>query len=564
MKRLPPAPTFFIAALLTLFVVEFARAAQEPPKYTLVFRHARVMDGTGSAWFYGDVALRGDRIGFVGTLKDGAYAADREIDAKGLVVAPGFIDVHTHADDDLYKLPQAENFVRDGVTTIVSGNCGGSVRDVGEYFRRLTDKGVGLNVATLVGHNTVLRAVKGNVAGELSPEQLEKAKAIVDEAMRDGAVGLSTGLIYTPGKWSKTEEIIELAKVSAKYGGIYASHMRSEGTEIIDAIDEALRVGREAGCRVEISHFKLPTDVSKTLGGSDVTLQKVMAARAAGQEVWLDQYPYTASSTGIATMLPDWVMEKGGEEANKILSDPEQVKRVLVDMRENNEVRRKRTSLAFAVVAGCRAYPQYVGRDIKTIAQLMKLRAAGDPAVELLKPEDQPDKAALPEVTMEEQYLAVIDIVLKGGGQGVFHSMGEADVENILRHPLVGVASDSGVREFGAAMPHPRGYGTNARVLGHYARDRRVITMEDAVRKMTSLPANAFRFADRGLVREGMLADLAVFDPATVVDKATFEKPHAYAEGVRHVVVNGELVLQDGKMTGALPGRPVYGPGTVK
>jgi N-acyl-D-amino-acid deacylase len=305
----------------------------------------------------------------------------------------------------------------------------------------------------------------------------------------------------------------------------------------------------------------MPTDVSKKIGGSDVTLQKVMAARAAGQEVWLDQYPYTASSTGIATMLPDWVMEKGSDEAKKILSDPEQVKRVLDDMRQSNEVRRGRTSLAYAVVASCRAYPQYVGRDMKTVAQLMKLKASGDPAVELLKPEDKPDKSALPEVTMEEQYRAVIDIVLKGGGSGVFHSMGESDVENILRHPLVGVASDSGVREFGVAMPHPRGYGTNARVLGHYARDRRVISMEDAVRKMTSLPATAFRFTDRGIVRAGMLADLAVFDPTAIIDKSTFEKPHAYAEGVRYVAVNGQLVLDDAKMTGALPGKPVYGPG---
>jgi N-acyl-D-amino-acid deacylase len=543
---------------------EVVPAPPAKPAYTLVLHNGRVVDGTGNAWFYGDVALRGDRIAFVGTLKPGTYAADREIDVTGLVVAPGFIDVHTHADDDLYRLPQAENFVRDGVTTLVCGNCGGSMRDVGAYFQRLKQQGVGVNVATLIGHGTVLKAVKGNVAGEFTPQQMEQAKGIVDQAMRDGAVGMSTGLIYAPGKWSKTEEIIELQKVASKYGGIYASHMRSEGAEIVEAIDEALRIGREAGCRVEISHFKLPADVSRRLGGSDFTLSKVMAARAGGQEVWLDQYPYTASSTGIGTLLPDWVMEKGDDEGKRILDDPEQVKRVLADMRDNYEVKRKRPSLAYAVVAGCRAHPEFVGKNLREVAQLIKFKRennGGD--VELLGAanKDAPTPAALPEVTMEEQYRAVIRIVLDGGAQGVFHSMAEEDVENILRSPLIAVASDSGVREFGVAQPHPRGYGTNCRVLGRYVRERRAITLEDAIRKMTSLPATAFRFADRGLVREGCVADLVVFDPATVSDKATFEKPHAYSVGMVHVLVNGMPVLENAKMTSAMPGRPLYGPG---
>jgi N-acyl-D-amino-acid deacylase len=313
-----------------------AAAASARPAYTLVLRNGRVIDGAGNAWFYGDVALKGDRIAFVGTLKPGSYNADREVDVRGLVIAPGFIDVHSHADDDLYKMPQAENFIRDGVTTLVCGNCGGSMKDVGEYFGRLQQKGVGIDVATLIGHNTVLRAVKGDVRGDLTPEQMDKARAIVDQAMRDGAVGFSTGLIYIPGQWSKTEEIVELQKVAAKYGGIYATHMRSESTEIVAAIDEALRVGREANCRVEISHFKLASDVSKRMGGkadaalgSDITLGKVQAARAAGQEVWLDQYPYTASSTTISTLLPDWVLEKGRDEAKRTLTDPAGLKRVL-------------------------------------------------------------------------------------------------------------------------------------------------------------------------------------------------------------------------------------------
>lgn len=554
---------FFVLLTCVLGGCSSPARVAEPEHYTLVLRNGRVMDGTGNAWFHGDVAIRVDRIARVGKLVDGSYHADREIDVKNLVIAPGFIDVHTHADDDLYTLPQAENFIRDGVTTIVCGNCGSSMRDVGAYFARLEEKGVGLNVATLVGHNTVLRAVKGDVAGELSAAQMTEAKAIVDRAMRDGAVGMSTGLIYPPGRWSKTEEIIELQKVAAGHGGIYASHMRSEGQEIFDAIDEALRVGREANCRVEISHFKLPADASCRLGGSDATLKRVLDARAAGQEVWLDQYPYTASSTGISTLLPDWVMENGDDAGKKILADPKQLERVFDEMRENFEVRRQRTSMAYAVIGSCEAYPSFAGKNLREVAQLMKFhrQIAGGGDVELLAGENAANTAALPEVTMEEQYRAVIDIVLKGGALCVFHSMNEEDVANILRSPVVAVASDSGVRAFGVAQPHPRGYGSNARVLGHYAREKGVISMEEAVRKMTSLPATAFRFGGRGRVREGCVADLTVFDPDTVSDKATFEKPHQYSVGVVHVVVNGEFVLQDAQMTGKLPGRPIYGPG---
>jgi N-acyl-D-amino-acid deacylase len=546
------------------------------PAYTLVLRNGRVIDGAGNAWFYGDVALKGDRIAFVGTLKPDSYTADRDVDVRGLVIAPGFIDVHSHADDDLYKMPQAENFIRDGVTTLVCGNCGGSMKDVGEYFTRLQQKGVGIDVATLIGHNTVLRAVKGDVRGDLTPEQMDNAKAIVDQAMRDGAVGFSTGLIYIPGQWSKTEEIIELQKVAAKYGGIYATHMRSESTEIVAAIDEALRVGREANCRVEISHFKLASDVSKRMGGkaeaalgSDVTLAKVTAARAAGEEVWLDQYPYTASSTTISTLLPDWVLEKGRDEAKRTLTDPVGLKRVLADMRQQNEVQRHRKSFRYVVIGACKQYPQYNGKDLYTVAMLMKQQKAASSGkqTELLGSSSTDASSTQPsatDVTMEDQYHAIIDIVLHGGASCVFHSMAEEDVENIMRSPLVSIASDSGVRAFGVAQPHPRGYGTNARVLGHYARERRTIPLEDAVRKMTSLPATAFRFNDRGLLREGYVADITVFDPATVSDKATFEQPHQYSVGIVDVLVNGEFVLRDSKMTGALPGKPVYGPGKSK
>ena len=354
-----------------LLVCLFALPAFGAEHFDLLIRHGHVIDGAGNAWFSADVGINADHIAWIGDLHDST--ADKEIDATNLVVAPGFIDVHTHADTDLYHLPEAENFVRDGVTTIVTGNCGYGVRDVAEYFDHLKQKGTAINVATLIGHNTILRAVKGDKAGDLTPEQMAKAKDLVAKAMCDGAVGMSTGLIYTPGMWSKPEEIIELQKVAASFGGIYTSHMRSESTEIMDAIDEALRVGREAHCRVEISHFKLPHDVSVRIGGSDATLKRVLDARASGEEVWLDQYPYTASSTSISTMLPDWVLENGGDKARELLKSDDGLKRVLAEMKHNNEVSRHRTDMTYAVIASCSAYPQYVGRNIKQVAQMIKL-----------------------------------------------------------------------------------------------------------------------------------------------------------------------------------------------
>lgn len=554
----------------TLLLISFATAAAcgSPAfaaQHDLLIRRGKVIDGTGNAWFYADVAVDDHRISAIGDLaKD---SAKQEIDATGLVVTPGFVDVHTHVDDDIFAHPLAENFIRDGVTTIVSGNCGGSVLDVGAFFARMAKQPGAVNHATLIGHNSVLREVKGNVAAKMTDAQLAKAKALVAKGMEDGAIGFSTGLIYTPGEWSDTEEIIALAKEAGSRGGIYSTHMRSEGGEILKAIDEALRVGKEAGCRVEISHFKLPTVSAVKLGrgtsvehGSDVTLAKVKDARAAGEEVWLDQYPYTASSTTLSTLLPDWVLEKGGDEAKKILRDAEQVKKVLADMRQNHEVQNKRTDLSYAVIASAVGHPEYAGKSVKQIAQLAKLKTDHGTAPELMGDAKEAE-AKLPDVSMEDQYRTVIDIYLSGGASCVFHSMDETEVENILRSPLVGIASDSGLRIFGSGVPHPRGYGTNARVLGRYVRELKVITLEDAIRKMTSQPATAFRMKDRGTIRVGNFADLNVFDAAAITDKATFDKPHQYSTGFKATIVNGVVVFDGEKLTGTTPGMPIKGPG---
>jgi N-acyl-D-amino-acid deacylase len=566
----------FVTALLVLLATggvlaaaPATRPASKPaatrpafdPDHEIVIRHGRVMDGAGNAWINADVLIRGGRIATIGPKVNASPSAD-EIDARNLIVAPGFIDVHTHADNGAVG-SLAENFVRDGVTTIVCGNCGGSPRDIGAYFDRLRSKGCAVNVACLIGHNTILQATKGSVARKLTPAEMVRAREMVRQAMRDGAVGMSTGLIYRPGIYSDTEEIIELQREAAKLGGIYATHMRSEGSDILAAIDEALRVGRECDCRVEISHFKLPADVARAIGGAATTLGRVQDARANGVEVWLDQYPYTASSTSLSVLLPDWVYDHGPAEAKKRLNDPEQVRKILADMRANYEVKRRRTSLGYAVIASCAAEPNLAGRNLYEIAQLFKWRQQNrGKQVELLAAPEALTK--LPEPTMEDQYRAVIDLCLRGGASCVFHSMDEREVEDILRCPLVSIASDSAIRDFGIGQPHPRGYGTNARVLGHYVRERQTIPLEDAVRKMTSLPATAFRFTDRGLLRPGYVADVTIFDPDAIVDTATFEKPHQYAQGVVDVIVNGYAVLRDGQMTGLLPGAPILGPGAQK
>jgi N-acyl-D-amino-acid deacylase len=539
-------------------------------EHDLLIRHGKVYDGTGNGWFYADVAIDGQRVSAIGDLS--GDTAKKEIDATNLAVTPGFIDVHTHVDDDIFpkddesRNPLAENFIRDGVTTIVSGNCGGSVLDVAAFFDRIAKQPAAVNHATLIGHNTVISKVKGNVATKMTDAQLAEAEKLVARGMEDGAIGFSTGLIYTPGQWSDTEEIIALAREAGSRGGIYATHMRSEGMGIMKAIDEALRVGKEAGCRVEISHFKLSTSAAIKFGrgtsidhGSDLTLAKVAEARAAGEEVWLDQYPYTASSTTLSTMLPDWVLEKGGDEAKKTLTDPEQVKKVLADMHDNHEVTNKRTDLSYAVIASAKGHPEYSGKSVKQIAQLVKLKKDHGDAPELMGGDDK-QEVKLPDVTMEEQYRTVIDIYLGGGASCVFHSMDEIEVTNILKSPLVGIASDSGLRIFGSGMPHPRGYGTNARVLGRYVRELKAITLEDAIRKMTSQPATAFRMKDRGTLRVGAFADINVFDPATIIDKATFDAPHQYSAGFKATIVNGVVVFDGEKMTGEKPGIAIKGP----
>lgn len=524
-----PARLPVLAFLFALALLASCRTPATVNEFDLVIRHARIIDGTGSPAVKGDVAVRGGRIAAVGTFPG---TGRTEIDAAGHVVAPGFIDVHTHSED-LCELPVAENFLRMGVTTIITGNCGGSKLDVGAFFRDLERTKVAVNVATLVGHNTVRGQVMGgSFMRPPTAAELDQMRTLVEKAMQDGAVGLSTGLLYLPGAFAKTDEIVALAKVAAAHGGIYASHMRYENAQIIDALDEVVTIAREAHIPAEISHIKLggPT----AWGRAAEILAYLDRLRAEGLKLTHDQYLYTASSTGIgANTIETKYREGGARRFRERLADPATKAAMVADMKASI-AKGQRGDYTYAVVASFKADPRLNG---KTIPQAATLLRGAD--------------------TLDDQIETILDLEARGGADGVFHGMSEADLKVFLAHPLTMIASDAGPRKFGDAVPHPRGYGNNARVLGRYVRELKVLTLEDAVRKMTSLPAKTFKLRERGELQPGFVADLVVFDPATVSDPSTYADPHHYATGFSDVIVNGVPVIRATQLTGSRPGGPV-------
>jgi N-acyl-D-amino-acid deacylase len=527
---MPPMATVrsVAAAFLAVgFLAAWVTAREQPrPPYDLVVVGGLIVDGSGAPARRGDVAIRDGRIAAIGRLSGGE--GRDAIDATGLVVAPGFIDVHIHADD-ITEHPRAGNFVRMGVTSIVAGNCGSSALDVAESLTRVRQIGASVNFATLVGHNTVRRAVMGTEDRIPRLPELAKMKSLVWRAMADGAVGFSTGLQYVPGTYARLPEIIDLARVAGSAGGVYASHMRNEGTALEEAVRETIRVGEAAGARVQISHLKV--DSPNRWGASTPALVLIDQARARGTLVNADQYAYTAASSSLGIRFPAWALAGGQEQLAARLNDPETWTRIKADMRKLL-AERGLSDLAFAVVASHRADPSLNGLTMKQVAA----KQSGSESA-------------------EAQFEAARAMMLAGGASMVYHFMSEEDVERIMKHPQVGVASDSSVLAAGEGVPHPRGYGNNVRVLAEYVRNRRILTLEEAVRKMTSLPAAQFRFARRGFVQEHFAADLVIFDPATVADTATFERPHGFPAGLPHVLVNGIPVVRNGGHTGARPGQ---------
>lgn len=495
--------------------------------YDVIIRNGKIIDGTGNSWYHGDIGIDNGKVVYVGKR---VAEGKRIIDANGLVVAPGFIDVHTHIEGGELSTPTADNFIHDGVTSVVTGNCGGSNLEIADYFKRLDSVQTSINVATLIGHNTVRRAVMGDLQRDPSAEEQTKMEVLVAKAMQEGAVGLSTGLIYVPGTYSKTIEVVSLAKVAANYNGVYASHIRDEGDFVTDAVNEAIAIGREAKIPVEISHFKVT--YKPNWGRSVETIGLVEKARLEGLDVTIDQYPYVASSTTLDTTVPNWVFG-GGRDSMKIkISDPATRMKIKEEMVDNLK-KKKLKNFSYAQVARYAPDSTFNG---KNISEINLLRGRKSKAIQ-----------------EAETILEMVGATNRT--QMVFFSMEEKDLVRILQYPFNMIASDAGIAKFGSGMPHPRAYGTNARILGRYVNELKVMRLEEAIRRMTSLPAQKFNLRDRGLLREGMAADVVIFDEKQVGDAATYTNPHAYSKGFAYVIVNGEIVVEQGKHTGVRSGQ---------
>jgi N-acyl-D-amino-acid deacylase len=523
------------ALIAAAAVIALAAGQSAPAPYDLLITNGRIVDGTGTAWFAGDVAIRGDAIAKIAP-SIGEPAA-RVIDVHGSVIAPGFIDIHTHARRGITQAPTAPNYARQGVTTVMEGPDGSSPLPLAPFLAQMEALKTSINIGSFVGQGSVRSAVVGDVDRAATAEEIQKMVALVEQGMKDGAFGLSTGLFYVPGTFTPTAEVIDLAKAAGRFGGMHESHQRDDAAKLLDSVNETIAIGEKGHLPTQISHAKVVG--AANWGRSADMLALVDAARARGVDVTIDQYPYTASSTSVAAaLIPAWVLEGGRQATLARLKDAgsrEKAKGGIAAMIRDERGGGDPKNVQFA---SCGFDASLAG---KTLADLTIAR--GKPP------------------TIRNAAEVVMWIVEQGGCQGIFHAMSERDLVRILRHPVTMIASDGEVPIFGRANPHPRSYGTFARVLGVYVREKKALTLEDAVRKMSAAPAARLGLTDRGVLRPGLKADIAIFDPATVTDTATFTQPHQYAEGFSHVIVNGQVVFENGDMTAARPGRVLYGPG---
>jgi len=513
-------PLSFVALVLC---APFASAAEpKVPETNLVFRNATIYDGSGKPPSKGDVHIRGDRIAAVGMVAKIEGAT--EIDAKDLVLCPGFIDLHTHCDSGLTgKTGRAnQNYVTQGCTTVVTGNCGSGPVDAGKYFKTLDEQGTGTNVIHLAPHNSIRSQVMGNANRAPTTDEMAKMENFVDAAMKDGTWGLATGLIYNPGTYAQTDEIIALAKVAGRHGGMYASHIRDESGGLLTAIEEAIAIGRGGGCRVHISHIKASGKSSWGLSGRAAGL--IEDYRKKGIEVTADQYPYIASSTSLrATVVPSKYREGSQKDFVTRLDDPTIGPRMKADIEKALGGREGGKRIQIARYA---PNAKWNGKNIAAIAE-----AEAKQPVEI-----------------------VIEIERHGGAQIVNFGMSEEDVRVYMKRPWVATASDGAVQTPGNTVPHPRNYGTFPRKIGFYSIQEKIIPLEAAIRSATGLPADILKLKDRGYVKEGYFADLVLFDPTSFRDTATFDKPHQYAAGVKWVLVNGHAEIKDGTYQGSVLG----------
>jgi len=512
----------------TAFLVACSLLAADPVAADLVLRGGTVYDGSNAEGAIGDVAIKGERIVAVGKFE--VAGAPRFIECKGLIVSPGFIDLHSHSDSGIVqaKTRSNANFLMQGCTTVVTGNCGGGPTDVGEYFKKIDADGAGTNVLHLLPHGSLRRQVmKGEANRPPSPEELAQMRELADKAMRDGACGMATGLIYVPGSFSKTDELIAVAEMVSKHGGIYASHIRNEGSQLLESLDEILKIGKEAKLPVHVSHIKVSG--RSNWGLAPDAIAKLRGARENGQKVTADQYPYTASSTGLSsTVIPDefrsWEKLKAGlddaETAPKLRA---KIERALAE----------REGGATVMIASFAPERSWQGKNLVQIAT----------------------------ETNRTAYDVVLDIMRRGGAQIVSFGMQEDEVRLFMREPWVATASDGSTQPLDSpAQPHPRAFGTFPRKIGRYAIEGKFVSLGDAIRSASGLPAEILGLSDRGFLKPSYLADVVVFDPATFRDTATYDKPLQWATGAKLVLVNGQIAVEDEKPTEKLAGRAVRHP----
>jgi dihydroorotase/N-acyl-D-amino-acid deacylase len=521
--------TYLLTRGLAVATVVASGLGAQQPEFDVLIKNGTVIDGTGAERYRADVALKGDRIALISRRPIDAKRGARAIDAKGRIVAPGFIDMHAHLDP-LPDLPGAESAVRQGVTFALGGPDGGSPLPLGPYMEAREHQGIGINVAYLVGHNTIRQRVMGMAMRAPTPDELQSMQTLVAEGLGQGAFGLSTGLRYLPGNFAKTDEVIALSRVAADSGGIYTSHLREEGLGLIEGVGEAITIGREAHIPIVLTHHKAVG--TKMWGASARTLAMVDSARRAGIDVMMDVYPYTATSTGLAVLIPTWAFDGGDTAFARRLADPalrDSIKRGIIFNILNDRGGGDLSRVQFSSV---RWQPELNG---KTMADWAHQRGL----------EPTPENGA--ELVIEGQQ--------KGGGSMIYHVLDESDVQRIMRHPQAMIGSDGRLSRPGETSPHPRAYGTFPRVLGRYARDLKLFPLETAIFKMTGQSAARLKLRDRGVLRAGNFADVVVFDPATIADKSTFEQPHQYPVGIDFVFVNGVAAVDAGKFTDARSGR---------
>jgi N-acyl-D-amino-acid deacylase len=518
--------------MLFLVLSALIPSADPAPKtMDVVVRNVTIYDGTDKPGLKGDIALAGERIVAVGTFE--IAGKPKIIDGTDLIAAPGFIDLHNHADIGSPPITAPagrpiKSYLTQGVTLVVTGNCGSGPADVKDYFAKLEKNGVGANVIHQVPHNSVRSKAMGNANRAPTNDELKKMEEIVDREMKDGCWGMSTGLIYTPGSYAKTDEIIELAKVVSKHGGFYASHMRNESTGVLTAIEETLKIGREAKLPVHISHIKCSGRAAWGMAGQAIAM--IEKARRDGQVVTADQYPYMASSTSLAaTVVPTQFRDGTNKEYIARLDDPDRGPAI---QKAVESAMKSRDGGATIQIASYKPNPKWQGKTLAAIAEAEK-KSATD---------------------------IVLDIERHGGAGVVNFGMNEEDVRIFMRQPFVATASDGSAQVPNDTVPHPRSYGTFPRKIGRYGYVDGYITLEHAIRSASGLPADILRLTDRGYLKPGYFADVVVFDPKTYRDVATYEKPHQYATGVKYLFINGKLVIDGGTFTDVLAGKPLRHP----